>query len=63
MPVTYNSFSSALLSVILVVFSDEEFLTTKTVEEFAAMEVFEHSGEELAVSRSMHFKHGGTNSS
>ena len=34
----------------------------EAVEEFSAMEVFEHSGEELAVSCSMHFKHGGTNS-
>ena len=63
MPVTYNSFRPALSSVILVVSSDEEFVTTETVEEFAAIEAFELSGEELADSRSMHFKHGGTNSS
>ena len=62
MPVTYNSFNPAL-SVILVVSSDEEFVTTKIVEEFAAVEAFELSGEELADSRSMHFKHGGMNSS
>ena len=61
MPITYNSFSPALSSVILVVSSDEEFVTTETVEEFVAIEAFEHSGEELADSRSMHFKHGGTN--
>ena len=63
MPVTYNSFNPALSSVILVVSSDEEFVTTETVEEFAAIEAFELSGEELADSRSMHFKDGGINSS
>ena len=60
---TYNSFNPALPSVILVVYSDEEFVTTETVEEFLAIEAFEHSSEELADSRSMHFKHGGINSS
>ena len=63
MSVTYNSFSPALSSVILVVSSDEEFVTTDTVEEFVAIEAFQHSGEELVDSRSMHFKQGGTNSS
>ena len=53
MPVIYNSFSPAL-SVILAISSDEEL---------AAIEAFELSGEELADSRSMHFKHGGMNSS
>ena len=48
MHVTYNSFNLALSLVILVVSSDEEFVTTETVEEFAAIEAFEHSGEELA---------------
>ena len=61
MPVTYNSFNPALSSVILVASSDEEFVTTEAVEEFAAIEAFEHSGEELADSRSMHFRHGGIN--
>ena len=63
MLVTYNSFNPALSSVILVVSSDEESVTTEIVEEFAAIEAFELSGEELADSRSMHFKHGGMNSS
>ena len=63
MPATYNSFNPALLLVILVVSSDEEFVTTETVEEFAAIEAFEHSGDELADSHSMHFRHGGINSS
>ena len=49
--------------MILVVSSDEEFVTTETVEEFSAIEAFEHSGDELADSRSMHFKHGGSNPS
>ena len=62
MPVMYNSFSPALL-VILAMSSDEELMIAETVEEFVALEAFEHSGEELADSRSMHFKHGGTNSS
>ena len=62
MSVTYNSFSPAL-SVILAASSDEELVIAETDEEFLAFEAFEHSGEELAVSRSMHFRHGGTNSS
>ena len=62
MPVMYNSFNPAS-SVILALASDEELVTAETYEEFLALEAFEHSGEELAVSRSMHFKHGGTNSS
>ena len=63
MPITYNFFSPALSSVILVVSSDEEFVTIEIVEEFAAIEAFEHSGDELADSRTMHFRHGGINSS
>ena len=62
MLVIYNSFSPAL-SVILVISSDEELVVAETGEEFVAEEAFEHSSEELADSRSMHFKHGGTNSS
>ena len=62
MPVMYNSFSPAS-SVILAMSLDEELVIAETVEEFVALEAFEHSGEELADSRSMHFKHGGTNSS
>ena len=62
MSVIYNSFSPAS-SEILAMSSDEELVIAETVEELAAMEVFEHSGDELAYSSSMHFKHGGTNSS
>ena len=62
MPVTYNSFGPTL-SVILVASSDEEFVIAETIEEFATIEAFELSGEELADSHSMHFKHGGMNSS
>ena len=62
MPVIYNSFSPAS-SVILAMSSDEELVIAETGEEFVTLEAFEHSGEELADSRSMHFKHGGTNSS
>ena len=62
MHVLYNSFSPAS-SVILALSSDQELVRAETNEEFVALEAFEHSGEELAVSRSMHFKHGGTNSS
>ena len=62
MPVIYNSCNPAS-SVILAISSDEELVIAETVEEFVALEAFEHSGEELADSRSMHFKHGGTNSS
>ena len=60
MPVMYNSFSPAL-SVILAMSSYEELVIAETGEEFVTFEAFEHSGEELADSRSMHFKHGGTN--
>ena len=63
MLVTYNSFRPALSSVILVVSSDEEFVTIEIVEEFVEIEAFEHSGDELADSRSMHCRHGGINSS
>ena len=49
--------------MILAMSSNEELVIAEAVEEFAAMEVFEHSGQELEVSCSMHFKHGGTNSS
>ena len=62
MPVMYNSFSPAS-SVILEMSSDEELVIAEAGEEFVTVEAFEHSGEELADSRSMHFKHGGTNSS
>ena len=62
MPVVYNSFSPAS-SVILAMSSDEELVIAETIEEFVALEASEHSGEELADSRSMHFKHGGVNSS
>ena len=43
--------------------SDEELVIAEADEEFVTVEAFEHSGEEFADSRSMHFKHGGTNSS
>ena len=44
------------MSVILVASSDEEFVIAEIVEEFAATEAFELSGEELAYSCSIHFK-------
>ena len=62
MPVVYNSFSPAS-SVILAMSSDVELIITEACEEFETLAAFEHSGEELADSRSMHFNHGGTNSS
>ena len=62
MPVVYNSFSPASL-VVLAMSSYEELVIAEAGEEFVTVEAFEHSGEELADSRSMHFKHGGTNSS
>ena len=61
MPVIYNSFSPTS-SAILVMSSDEELVIAEAVEEFAAIEAFELSGEELVDSHSMHFKHGGMNS-
>ena len=62
MPVVYNSFSPAL-SVVLAMSSNEELVIAEACEEFETLAAFEHSGEELADSRSMHFKQGGTNSS
>ena len=62
MPFMYNSFSPAW-SVILAKSSDEELVIAEACEEFETLVAFEHLGEELADSRSMHFKHGGTNSS
>ena len=61
MPVTYNSFNPAFSSVASVFSSVEEIVTREIVEEFAAIEAFELSGEEFAVSRSMHLRHGGMN--
>ena len=61
MPVMYNSFSPTS-SVILAMSSDVELVIAETGEELVALEAFEHSGEELADSRLMHFKHGGMNS-
>ena len=60
MPVVYNSFSPAS-SVILSMSSDEKLVIAETDEEFVALEAFEHSGEELADSHSMHFRHRGIN--
>ena len=54
----YNSYSPAL-SVILAMSSDEELVIAEAGEKFVTFEAFEYSGEELADSRSMHFKHGG----
>ena len=62
MPAVYNSFSPASL-VVLAMSSDEELVIVEIGEDIVTFEAFEHSGEELADSRSMHFKHGGTNSS
>ncbi len=45
-----------------MVSSSEEFDTAGIVEEFVAIEAFNDSSEEFAVSRSMKFKHGGMNS-
>ena len=59
MPVTYNSFNPAFSSVTFVFSSSEEIDTVGAVEEFVA---FYDSGEELEVSRSMHLRHGGINS-
>ena len=63
MPITYNSSNHAFSSVASVFSSVEEIVTTETVEEFVTVEAFELSGEEFAVSRSMHLRHGGMNSS
>ena len=62
MRVMYNSFNPAS-SMILEMSSDEELVIAEVCEEFETLVAFEHSGEELAYSCSMHFKHGGTNSS
>ena len=62
MPITYNSFNPAFSSLAFLVYSSEEFDTIGTVEEFVVIETFDDFLEELAVSRSMHFKHGGMNS-
>ena len=63
MPVTYNSFNPAFSSVTFVFSSSEEIDTTGAVQEYVAMVAFDDSREELAVSRSMHLRYGGMNSS
>ena len=60
MPVVYNFFSPAS-SVILAMSSNEELVIAEAGEEFETLAASEHSDEELADSRSMHFRHGGTN--
>ena len=62
MHVIYNFFSTASLE-ILAMSSNEELVIAEACEEFETLAAFEHSGEELADSCSMHFKHGGPNSS
>ena len=62
MPVIYNSFSPPS-SVILAMSSDEESMIEEAVEDIATLEAVEHLAIETTLSRSRHFKHGGTNSS
>ena len=58
MSVTYNFFNFVFLSVIFVFFLSEEIDTAGAVEEFV---VFDVSGEELVVLRSMYLRYGGMN--
>jgi hypothetical protein len=46
-----------------VVSSEEGLVTTATIEDIATSEVVEHLAIEIALSRSRHFKQGGTKSS
>ena len=62
MPVSRNVFNLAFSSAIVVASSVEGLVTTSAVEDIATSEVVEHSTTETALSRSRHFKHGGTNS-
>ena len=62
MHVSSNVFNLAFSSAIVVVSSVEELVTTSAVEDIATSEAVEHSATETTLSRSRHFKHGGTNS-
>ena len=58
-PVSSNVFNLAFSSAIVVVSSEEGLVTTSVVEDRAIVAAVEHSAIEVALSRSMHFKHGG----
>ena len=63
MPVSSNVFNLAFSSAIVVVSSEEGFVTTSAVKDIATSEAVEHSAMETTFSRLRHFKHGGTKSS
>ena len=63
MPVSSNVFNIAFSLAIAVVSSAEGLVTTSVVEDDETTEAVEHSATDVAVSRSMHFIHGGSNPS
>src|SRR6266516_412391 len=62
-PVSSNVFNLAFSSAIVVVSSVEGLVTTSVVEDIATVEAVEHSPTETALSRSTHFRDGGSKSS
>ena len=63
MHVSRNVFNLAFSLAIVVVSSEERFITTLVVEDIATTVAVEHSATEVALSRSMHLRHGGSNPS
>ena len=62
-PVSSKVFNLAFSSAIVVVSSAEGLVTTSVVEDIATVAAVEHSATDVALSRTMHFRHGGSNSS
>jgi hypothetical protein len=62
MPVSSNVLNLAFSSAMTVVSSEEGLVITE-LEDIVVSEAFEHSAEELVLSRSRHFNQGGTNES
>ena len=63
MPVSSNVFNLAFSSAMIVASSVEGLVTTSVVEDNATVAAVEHSATEVVLSRSMHFRHGGSNPS
>jgi len=58
--VSSNVFNLEFSSATVVVSSEEGLVTTSAVEDIATVVVVEHPATEAALSRSRHFKHGGS---
>ena len=62
-PLSSNVFNLAFSSAIAVESSAEGSVPTSIVEDIATVAAVEHPATEVAVSRLMHLRHGGSNPS